>query len=387
VIRIGLNILIILLYFSVPGAVTGQIAHYSRWDEYSAFQEDYRMDTARSGQFYIKLRNANFFKNNEYASEFRAGSSLTGLFIRPSLDYYLGPRTMVRAGVHLLKYYGRDEIDRTSPVLTIHHILNDHVSMVFGTIYGTVNHGLKEPIFGFEKFLVDNYENGIQFLLDYSSFRGDIWLNWEQFIKEGDPFQEKFTLGVSTYFDLYQDGAIKLGIPFQGLIRHTGGQIDNTNLPAGTKSNWLQGLVMEIKGDGGFVNRLVLEQNWLQFVEINPGGNITVPYGFANYSIFKMETKLGDLSFGYWKASDFEAPHGEGLFLPHSDYLDNFYMADREVLSVKYQYYAPLNKFLDFILRFEPYYHFHSGRIDHSFSVFLVVDTDFFLAGSDRRKP
>ena len=384
-IRVIFKILAILVFLATGQEVCGQVNHFSRWEDYSAFQEDYRLDTTRSEQFYIRIRNANFFKNNEYASEFRTGSSITGLFIRPSLDYYLSPRTVIRAGAHLLKYYGRDEIERASPVLTIHHILNDHVSLVFGTIYGTVNHGLKEPVFGFEKYLLDNYENGFQFLFDYDGFRGDIWLNWEQYIKEGDPFQEKFTIGASTCFDLYHTGSLSLEMPFQALLRHAGGQIDNTSLPSGTQGNFLQGLRLELKGNGDFVNRLVLEQSWLQFAEINPGGHISIPYGFANYSVFKMDTKLGEIGFGYWRSTDFKAPHGEGLFLPYSDYREGFYLAEREILAVKYQYFAPLNDYLDFILRFEPYYHFHSGRIDHSFSVFLLVNTDFFLAEAGRR--
>ena len=101
--------------------------------------------------------------------------------------------------------------------------------------------------------MIENYENGIQFLLDYPDLIGDIWLNWEQFIKEGDPFQEKFTAGLNMYFDLYKGPNFRLGLPFQALFRHQGGQIDNTSLPAGTQSNFIEGFrVQWIQNDNFF---------------------------------------------------------------------------------------------------------------------------------------
>ena len=358
-----------------------------RWTDYDAFQEDYRIDSSKYDQFYIKIKNTNFFKNNEYANDFKIGSSLTGLFLQPTIDYYAGSKTRISAGVHLLKYNGRDDIDRSVPVLTVQHALNKNINMVFGTIFGTTNHGLKEPIFGFEKYLLENYENGMQFLFDYPAFIGDVWLNWEQFIKAGDPFQEKFTAGANMYFDLYKGSHFRMGIPFQALFRHKGGQIDTSTLPGGTKSNFLQGFKLQfLRGDHFFYD-ISFEQNWCQFLEINPGDHVDVIEGYGNYSVLTLRSNAGDFSLGYWKSTDFASPHGEELFLSTSNYQPDFYMPDREVLSIKYQYHYSINDFLDFVLRIEPYYHFHSGRLDHSFGVLLLVDKEFFLANALSRSP
>ena len=70
-------------------------------------RDDYSIDSTLSDQFYIRIKNTNFFKNNEYANEFKIGSSITGLFLEPTIDYYAGERTRIRAGVHFLKYNGR----------------------------------------------------------------------------------------------------------------------------------------------------------------------------------------------------------------------------------------------------------------------------------------
>jgi hypothetical protein len=376
------KILIILLVAEFPVLLFAQENESLRWDEYASFKEDYHIDTILHDQFYIRIKNANFFKNNEYANEFKIGSSLSGLFLEPTIDYYAGRQTRIRAGVHFLKYNGRDDIERSVPVLTVQHSLNEHIDMVFGTLFGTVNHGLKEPIFSFEKYLIDNYENGFQFLFNYPDFVGDLWLNWEQFIQEGDPFQEKFTAGLSMCFDLYKGGNFSISLPVQTYFRHQGGQIDNSNLPAGTQSNFVQGLKMQWFSESDFIDLMVLEQDFFQFLEINPGTNIEIPYGSGNYTSLTVGTRMGDFSVAYWKAKNFTSPHGEVLFLSNSAYDPDFYMADREVLSIKYQYHYKINDFLDFILRIEPYYHFHSDRLDHSFGVSLLVDKSFFLARS-----
>ena len=351
-----------------------------RWSEYAVFTEDYHIDSSLRDQFYIRIKNTNFFKNNEFANEFRIGSSLTGLFVEPTIDYYASDKTRIRAGVHFLKYNGRDNIERTVPILTVQHSLNKNIDLVFGTIYGTSNHMMKEPAFSFEKYLIDNYENGFQFLFDYPDIKGDLWLNWEQFIKEGDPFQEKFTAGLSMDFDLYKSDNFILGVPFQMFFRHRGGQIDSSDLPASTQSNFVQGIKMQwFYGDKFFYN-LVIEQDFFQFLEVNPGGHITIPYGSGSYSIVTLGSRIGDFSLGYWKSTNYTSPHGEALFHSNSKYNPDFYMKDREVLSIKYQYHYKINYFLDFVLRVEPYYHFHSGRMDHTIGVSLLVDKDFFIS-------
>ena len=375
-----LKILILTSVLFIPGHLRPQAGDFKNWNGYAAMQEDYRIDTGRHDQFYFRIKNANYLKNNEFANEFRIGSSITGLFLEPRIEYYAGTKTRISAGVHMLKYYGRDDFDRAAPVLSVQHALNENINMVFGTIYGTRNHGLKEPVFGSERFLTDNYENGIQFLLDYPGIKGDLWLNWEQFIKEGDPFQEKFTIGLNLYFDFFNSGNFHLGVPFQALFRHQGGQIDNTQLPSGTQSNFVQGFNMKLDIDGSVINRIGFEQNWCKFLEVNPGNHIKIPEGFGIYSILTFNTRIGEFFMGYWKSNDFNAPLGEGLFLSPSSYQPDFYMAEREILSIKYQYYYSINNFLDFVLKLEPYYHFHSGRIDHSVSVMLLFDKNFFLS-------
>jgi hypothetical protein len=166
-----------------------------------------------------------------------------------------------------------------------------------------------------------------------------------------------------------------------------GGQIDSSPLPAGTQSNFLQGIRFKWFGDNHFVNRLVLEQDLVQFIEVNPGSHILIPDGYGSYSRLHMHTSVGNFSLAYWRAYNFTAPHGEVLFHSNSDFMPDFYLPERKVLSIKYQYQYRINDFLNFALRIEPYYQVHSGRLDHSFGVLLMVDKNFFLARAYKSMP
>ena len=79
------KILIIKLILVIPTILVAQSSNLLRWEDYAAFQEDYRIDPNKHDQFFIRIKNVNFFKNNEYANEFKIGFE----FNRPvSRTYY-----------------------------------------------------------------------------------------------------------------------------------------------------------------------------------------------------------------------------------------------------------------------------------------------------------
>jgi hypothetical protein len=355
------------------------------WPEYSAFQ-NFGRDSLEPGSLSLRIRSTAFFKNNEYKNNFSPGYSLSGLFAEPVLEYHPDAKTTIRGGVHLLKYYGRDNFDRVLPVISIQHDVSEHFSMLFGTLNGTTNHGLIEPVQDFEDYLINNYENGIQFLLNYPSFRSDIWLNWEQFIKKDDPFPEIFSMASNSEFRLFDWQGLSLSVPFSTVFRHTGGEIDKYWIPGGTRLNLVHGLRVHLDVEDPFFNSLYAVQNFIEFIEVNPGNHITIPYGHGSYTRAGFETSIGSFEAGYWKSSNYNAPRGNPLFLSVSEKDPLFYQISREMLVFKYQYRYDLTDYLRFAFRFEPYYHFDTGRIDHSWSVYLILDEGVLLSKGSRLK-
>lgn len=376
----------LLALFSLPMSVSGQLSTGPTWEHYALFQEDYSIDTLRKEQLYIHINNLNFFKNNEYKNDFVTGQTLVGLFLEPTIDYYADEKTRIRVGAHLLKYHGRDSFDRFTPIISVQHHANEHIDLIFGTIRGTANHGLLEPIMGFEQHLINHYENGLQFLIKYPWIKADVWLNWEQFIKKNDPFREMFTAGTNLYIKIHDEEQWHFGVPVQMLFRHRGGEIDSSNLPSDTKSNFALGLRLNWIPGNKYLKSINLEHNLLIFQEINPGGHIKIKHGQGMYSLLGADTKYGLIQLGLWQGYNYFSPHGEPLFLSSSLKDPDNYTPERTMLTVKYQYHIRLTNFLDMALRIEPYYHFYTHRMDHSWSIYLILNKDFFLRDAKNAK-
>lgn len=382
------RLLLTLLLFTSPGyQLWAQTAENSRilWPEYPAFQSPPREDSILAKSLYVGLKSTAYFKNNEFKNRFQSGSSLVGIYFQPVVEYHPDIKTTIRAGAHLLKYQGEDQFDRKVPVLSLQFDATDHFSMIFGTINGTVGHGLIEPIQDFEEYLVNNYENGLQLLWNYHQFRSDLWLNWEQFLQPGDPFQEHFTVGSNSAFMLFESQSFNITAPLSFVFRHKGGETDATNLPASTQLNLVQGLRLNWSLVNSFVKSVALTQNYVEFLEIRPSEQVTIPYGHGSYSRFFLDTKIGSFEVGYWKAFNFVSAHGMPMFQSVSQKDPQFIQPDRQMLVMKYQFERNLTDYLKFAFRFEPYYHYDTGRIDHSWSLYLMFDDEFLISKINRK--
>ncbi|MFA6126516.1 MAG: hypothetical protein WC699_04365 [Bacteroidales bacterium] len=349
------------------------------WPENAFFQTPPRKDSIIPKSLYFRIKSTAYFKDNEYKNPFVTGTSLLGIFFEPSLEYHPDKKTTIHAGAHLLKYHGEDTFERAVPTLSLQYDPTDHFSLIFGTINGTVNHGLIEPVQDFENYLIDNYENGLELLWNYPQFRSDVWLNWEQFLKRGDPFQEKFTAGTNSTFMLYESKLFQVTAPFSAIFRHQGGEIDATNLPAITRLNMVQGIRFNWSLENNFVKTVALAQDYVEYLEIHPKPDLRIPYGSGSYSRFLLDTKIGSFEIGYWKAHNFISAHGMPIFQSVSQDNPFFVQPDRQMLVLKYQLSIKLTNYLKFAGRYEPYYHYDTGRIDQSFSVYLLFDDDFLI--------
>lgn len=369
---------------SVASAKASALSRQVLWPEYSAFQIPYRKDSIIAKSLFFGLRTNSYFKNNEFRNAFETGVSLVGIFFEPALEYHPDSKTTIRTGAHLLKYHGADHFDRLLPVLTLQYDASDHFTLVFGTIYGTVNHGLIEPVQDFENYLINNYENGFQLLWNYPQFRSDLWLNWEQFLKPGDPFQEKFTAGSNSSVMLLNTKRIKITAPLSAVFRHRGGEIDASGLSISTQLNMVLGLRVNWMIYNSFFKSLSVAQNYAEFAEINPGDQVKIFKGHGSYSRFFLDTKIGGVEAGYWKAHDYISPHGMPLFQSVSQKDPLFLQSDRELLAIKYLFERSLTGVLKFALRLESYYHFDTSRIDHAWSVYLSFNDDFLISRTKR---
>jgi hypothetical protein len=94
---------------------------------------------------------------------------------------------------------------------------------------------------------------------------------------------------------------------------------------------------------------------------------------------------MGSFELGYWKAHNYISPHGMPIFQSISQKDPQFLLSDRKMLVFKYEFERNLTGFLKFAFRFEPYYHFYTGRLDHSWSLFLLFNDEFIVTRTKRK--
>ncbi|MEA1986719.1 MAG: hypothetical protein U9N76_04440, partial [Candidatus Marinimicrobia bacterium] len=133
-------------------------------------------------KIYLNFESTSFIKNNEYFHHFTKGYTGIGFFIKPTIEYYLTKNTKANLGIYLLKYSGVDNFTQSIPIFTIQHKLTKNTDLIFGNIYGTLNHKLEEPLFRFDTYYQNNIEYGLQLLHNSKYLQSDIWMNWDKFI-------------------------------------------------------------------------------------------------------------------------------------------------------------------------------------------------------------
>jgi len=211
----------------------------------SPFYRYQQVDSSKNGNLYLSLSHLSFNKDNEYFNKIADGYTLFGNQLSPKLVYFPADNVRLEGGIYLQKDFGNNRYSEIAPVLSVKVKYHD-LAMVFGTLEGSLNHNLLEPLYDFEKIMLDRLENGLQLLVDKKRFDLDFWLNWENMLYRGDSTQEKVSGGLSIATELYRSDKLYLSIPFQLTAMHLGGQIDASPLPLTTKLNGGGGVKLEI---------------------------------------------------------------------------------------------------------------------------------------------
>jgi hypothetical protein len=365
-------------FFAIFALICNGFTLFSQEFDAPLFKET-KINSEDSNKLFLGIENNNFIKNNEYFNKFYDGYTLIGYFITPKLIYHPTHNTKIEAGVHLLKYSGLNDYTQALPVLSFQYKISNHIDMVLGTLYGTLNHKLIEPIFQFERYYENNVENGLQFLFNYRFIESDNWFNWEKFIFKNSPYKEEFTFGSSNKIKLTGEKShFTVSIPVQLLVAHRGGQIDTANTNLQTISNSTAGLTLGYHFKKGFIKYIGLDNYYLYYKDLATSG-LAFKDGSALYSNLNIESKHFFLMLGYWKGHEFIAPRGEPLFQSISEKDPNYFEHNREIITGKLSYNHSIYKDIKIGVRFESYYDLPTKNFDFAYGVFIKFERNFFL--------
>ena len=369
--------ILFLLFLCVPLFSGAQINNESRY-YYPEFEE------GRKHQLLLHLANINFVKNNEYKNKFAWGHTLIGYGIQPSLMYYAGDRLRLRAGLFLQQYSGLNYYSEVRPVLSAHLRVSPSFDLIMGTLKGHVHHDVIEPLFDTERQYTRPVENGIQFLIDRPWLDMDVWVDWEQFVQEGDDFPEWFTAGMSTSLQPNDTtGRLwQLKIPLYMMAVHRGGEVSNYPERVQTSMNLAAGIVLNRKLEGT-LNEAGVFAYAMNYSNLNDAGQLGVNSGYALYGGITANTRRTNLMAGYFYGHDFVALRGGGIFQSVSPIRDNVYIPTRQLLTMKIGYNRVFLKKIKFSFLFEGYYDIPDARFDFAPGIQLVFSPSFFLTEAE----
>ncbi len=323
---------------------------------------------------YFDIVGNNFFKNNEYESEFLQGYTLSGYSLQPTLEYYTNPDFRIMGGVNLLKYNGIGTFTQVIPIVSAHLKLTSNLQLIMGALKGGIQHEMLEPIFNSERQYSRPVENGAQFLYDSKHLKVDFWGDWEQFIFEGDTIPEKFSIGLNAnYLVSSLVDQVKFTIPFQFLARHVGGEISNYTDEVQTYVNIATGVKMDAVLQGGFIKGVRSSVYYLGYKDAQNTGLLGVTQGKALYADCALKYKYGEFYTGYFTGHNFMGVMGNGLFNAVSSGENYYYQPDRSVVLNKFSLVKEFFHDLRFGLTLQSYYDVGNNDFMYSYGFSIVV--------------
>ena len=346
-----------------------------------SFYRNSNLDTNWNKSIGFRVENSNFFKNDEYFNPIIEGYTLIGWFVNPKFVYYPAKNTRIEAGGHFLMYDGTDKFTKVLPTISVQHKITASIDVVLGTLYGSTNHRMIEPVFRYEYFFTDNIENGLQFLFKKKKYWGDLWINWQNFIFKGDDEQEIFTMGFSNELLLTnQESKHKLSIPLQILFVHHGGQINDTDKKLQTINNDAAGLAYSYKFTSGFIDEIGAEQYYVMFNDFS-GSDYQTPYlmGYGIYSLIFAKAKGFILNGTWWYSDHYISQRGHPIFQSKSTKYTNYYEQMRAFITGRLMYEKQITQGLDIGAGLELYGNLYDYTLEYWYMFYINFNRDFFI--------
>ena len=381
------NWLFIFLSFFLISTVSGQV-------DQTPFLNNLKIQKADLGKLYLGIENYNLFKNNEYFNNIQSSITIFGSAINSSVKYYPSNVFLIEAGIHLLTYYGTGKFDQVTPIIRINYQAFRNFNIVFGNIYGGLNHGFIEPLYQFERFFEDTPETGLQILYKSNHFNTDLYIDWRKYIyRNSFNDNEILTFGWVNKGKLFkEENPLQIEIPLQILVAHKGGQVDTTNLPTESLLNLATGISIRYRFNS-FISELGATFYYATYQDISEKKEQFFDSGYGIYPLVFAKSKWLNIYLGYWNASQFIGPLGEPLFSSIS-YIDkNLAFSKRELILFKFDFNYKITRGLFLGVRYEGYYDILGTNIyenisqyDFSFVVYINFTRDFFLTGIKKFK-
>lgn len=371
----------IAIIVSLILGVSTLFAQTSRYEFMSSYPE---FDSTNVHQLHFRFENHNFFRNNEYQSDAIDGYTLIGLWARPVLEYYPAANLKIRIGGHFLRYHGINFIDKSNsiPYYSIQYNPFNKFEIILGNFDNSNPLYMPEMLYSPELFLFTKPPGGVQARYANNFMQSRIWLNWETFIQENDPFQEVFTQGASVAFFPVKTDFIHLSIPIHFTYHHRGGEIDSSDELIETLMNGSAGLqgVYEIDNweTGAEVSYLGYRETTNNRLQPFAAGHAGLARAFIKYN-----TVL--ISAGYWQANGYLSPKGSLIYKSYTSTNDGQSGRKRQLLESRFVLNIPVKYGVRFAVEADAYFDIITTKLSYMYGIHLVFSESFFSRKIKRR--
>lgn len=351
--------------------------------EYPIFRDSATLQQEDTGKLSLEAEAMPYLRNYEYFGEIPLSYTLFGYQLMPQLKYQLNEHFALKGGVFLRREFGRSGYTDIAPVFTAKY-QKKSLSLLLGTLEGSLNHRFIEPVYDVERFISDRLEQGAQVIINKEKLWLDWYVDWEKAIEPNSPYREELTMGLSTRIRLLRSEGVRIDLPLQFLAAHKGGQIDTSGLPLETLVNTAVGLSATFPLRSSWLKAIKTEHYYTTYSDVSGQKLQLYDKGNGWYSSLVFQSKWNiDVDARYWRGDTYYGPRGGALYSSVSKKVPGYGEKERELvfLSVIYDKQLFPNLFVD--LRLEPYYDIRNSFMEYSYSIFLRFKKDFLLKRLD----
>ena len=343
---------------------------------------------ATAGEVRLALNAFTFFKDNEYFNKIVDGYTLYGTQLNPQLVYYPTQNLRLESGVFIWKDFGNPVLKQVRPTFRATWTTGKQ-QIILGNIRPHLHHSYIEPMFNFERVMLNPLEEGIQVRYTGTRLMVDQWVDWQRQQYRYSNYQEEVAGGISSSYRLSPDGSRwHVTVPFQFTAIHHGGQIDTLDKPLQTVFNEALGLEARRNLTGTGVQAVRFNGYVLGFQDYSfTKGQLPFRYGRGLYLNTTLETRYVDLMLSYWQGSRFISPLGGDLFQSASRSVSdpNFVDRERRVLLLRLLRDFRISDAAALTARVEPVFDFNTRVLDYSFGIYLNFRQEWLLGNAGKR--
>jgi len=343
-------------------------------------KQSYFIQPQDSNTLFVGLRAMGFNKNNEYFNDITDGYTLFGYQLNPYVAYRAGEHVRLDVGVYIQQDFGNDDYSTLLPTFSIKYNDGGHY-IIFGTLEHSYNHELIEPLYDFEKGLIDRLEYGLQGVFDKEKWDLDTWLSWEKMIYPNDPNQEELVFGISSNYFLKKEDQSQVKTPFQLLVFHKGGQIDTNPNSLQTVVNLATGISIE-KQLSGKISSWRMQHYFVGSKDFSNDPAIAFESGKALYLNASIRMKSGlEFQGSFWSGNGFVPIQGGRLYSSVSSSVKTVGLTEknRDLFILRCFYNKRIANGLQASIRFEPYYDLGNSQFEFSHGMYLSFNPEFFI--------